>query len=573
MGRTPLEKHRFPQTDLAWKFELKGYVTVERATFPDADSMHVILDEGGKSPSEMVHVASASSGTEMSSVKLSEFPGFEASPGVPLNSFWIDKFEVTNAEFKRFVDQGGYRKQQYWKYKFRKDGRTLSWPEAMKLFVDTTGRSGPAVWVQGEYPWNHDRYPVTGVSWFEAAAYSEFVGKALPTIYHWIAVASPQDAPSMVPASNFGAVGTAPVGTYQGMSRVGAFDMAGNAKEWILNEATAGKRFILGGAWNEPSYTFNDADARSPFDRFDNFGFRCAKYALGGESARAADRITVQARNYGLEKPVSDPLFEVYKGFYSYDKVPLYAKADSLQQTGDWKEEKIGFDAAYGNERMIAYLFLPKNGSPPYQTVVFFPGANAFRTLSSDKSRYFQYFDFVLKSGRAVMFPVYKGTFERWDDLMASPRNSSLYRDHAVFWSKDLGRSIDYLESRPDIDRDKLAYEGYSMGAALGALLPAVENRFKALVLIAAGFYLNKRLPEADPLNFAPRVKAPALILNGRFDFMFPTGLSQEPFMRLLGTPKEHKRRMVYEAGHDIPRIEVIKETLNWLDRYLGPVQ
>lgn len=357
------------------------------------------------------------------------------------------------------------------------------------------------------------------------------------------------------------------------MSWAGAFDMAGNVKEWVLNEGAAGKRYILGGAWNEPSYTFNDPDARSPFDRSTNFGFRCAKYVLTGESAKASDPITIRARDYGSEKPVSDQLFQVYKGFYSYDKTPLRAKADSIQQTGDWKEEKISFDAAYGNERVIAYLFLPKKGSPPYQTVVFFPGANAFRTRSSDNSRYLQYFDFVLKSGWAVMFPVYKGTFERWDDLFTWPRDSSLYRDHVVSWSKDLGRSIDYLESRPDIDHNKLAYEGYSMGAAMGALLPAVEDRFKVLVLIAAGFYLNRRLPEADPFNFAPRVKAPALMLNGRFDFMCPTGPSQEPMFRLLGTPKEHKRRMVYDAGHDLPRTEIIKETLNWLDRYLGPVQ
>jgi eukaryotic-like serine/threonine-protein kinase len=76
-----------------------------------------------------------------------------------------------------------------------------------------------------------------------------------------------------------------------------------------------------------------------------------------------------------------------------------------------------------------------------------------------------------------------------------------------------------------------------------------------------------------DQLNFAPRVKVPVLMLNGRFDFIFPTASSQEQMFRLLGTPPEHKRRVVYETGHDIPRTEMIKETLNWLDRYLGPVK
>jgi hypothetical protein len=52
----------------------------------------------------------------------------------------------------------------------------------------------------------------------------------------------------------------------------------------------------------------------------------------------------------------------------------------------------------------------------------------------------------------------------------------------------------------------------------MGAILPAVETRLKALILISPGFYLQKRFPEADQLNFALRVKAPTLMLNGRFD-------------------------------------------------------
>ena len=60
----------------------------------------------------------------------------------------------------------------------------------MALFKDSTGRPGPATWVAGEYPAGQDDYPVTGVSWFEAAAYAEFAGKQLPTIYHWLVAAA-----------------------------------------------------------------------------------------------------------------------------------------------------------------------------------------------------------------------------------------------------------------------------------------------------------------------------------------------------------------------------------------------
>jgi serine/threonine protein kinase/dienelactone hydrolase len=578
VGRSPIEKRRFPAVDSNWKFELKGYTTVERATFPSfvVSPPSITMDQEGKSPAGMVRVELGTPEDKSPKVGLYGLPGLETLPTVPVDDYWIDKYEVTNADFKRFVDQGGYQKQEFWKHEFRGRDRRISWADAMKLFRDSTGRQGPAGWVLGAYPAGQDDYPVTGVSWYEASAYAEFAGKELPTIYHWRVAAHPANGASMIPASNFAGGGPAKVGTYTGMSWFGAYDTAGNVKEWVLNEASSGKRYIMGGAWNEPTYTFYDADARSPFQRSANFGFRCAKYKLNEGSAKAADPIIVQVRDYGSERPVSDQLFQVYRSLYSYDKTPLHAAAETIGQTIDWKEEKITFDAAYGGERVIAYIFLPKNASPPFQAVVHFTGSAALYDRSSANldPGYLEDFDFIVKSGRAVMFPVYKSTFERGDGLESVfPNSSSSYRDHVIAWSKDLCRSIDYLQTRTDIDQHKIAYEGTSWGAALGSLLPALEDRLKALVLVSPGFWLQKRLPEADQINFAPHIKSPVLMLNGRYDFVFPVGSSQEPMFRLLGTPSEHKRHILYETGHDIPRNEMIKETLNWLDRYLGPVR
>ena len=102
-------------------------------------------------------------------------PGFEQLEPVQLPDYWIDKYEVTNKQFKRFVDNGGYQKQEYWKQPFLKEGREISWEEAMAEFRDSTGRPGPSTWELGDYPRGQDDYPVTGVSWYEAAAYAEFV--------------------------------------------------------------------------------------------------------------------------------------------------------------------------------------------------------------------------------------------------------------------------------------------------------------------------------------------------------------------------------------------------------------
>ena len=585
VGRSPVEKLRVPLVDSLWRFGLKGYTDVERSTIvlfgevAPSGPLSVTLDEKTKAPTGMVHQTECfgwydSLSLRDTPVTLVGLPGFEDLPPVLLGDFWIDRYEVTNRQFKDFVDHGGYRRKEYWKQEFRQNGRRLSWEQAMALFRDRTGRPGPATWELSDYPKGQDDFPVSGVSWYEAAAYAEFAGKTLPTIYHWVTAASPWASTAIMPASNFGTRGPAPVGSFHGASWFGAYDMAGNVKEWCWNEAASDRSYILGGGWDEPLYMFNDADARSPMERSPDFGFRCAKYGSAGIPGKAGDPVMLQARDFSREKPVSDALFKVYKSLYSYDKKPLHPVVESVEETDDWKREKITFAAAYGNERVIAYLFFPKKWRPPYQAVVRFPGSETIDMRSSQNLPEVNFFDFIIKSGRAVMFPVYKGTFERGDDLKSdNPNTSSSWRDHVIAWSKDLGRSIDYLETRPEIDRSKLAYEGQSWGGAMGSLLPALEDRIKVCVLIGPGFNLQKSLPEVDELNFAPRVKVPVLMLNGRFDFFYPPETSQAPMFRLLGTPKENKRRVVYKSGHIIPRNEMIKETLDWLDRYLGPVK
>ncbi len=109
-------------------------------------------------------------------------------------------------------------------------------------------------------------------------------------------------------------------------------------------------------------------------------------------------------------------------------------------------------------------------------------------------------------------------------------------------------------------------------GASLGAILPAVETRFRASILVAGGFYFNETLPEADAVHYAPRVRVPTLMLNGSHDWAYPVETTQLPMFELLGTPAEHKRHVLFESYHTVPRNGGIKEILDWLDRYLGPV-
>ena len=269
-------------------------------------------------------------------------PGYDSMPQLPLNDYWIDRYKVRNRQFKDFVDQGGYQEREYWKYEFVRDGKRLTWDQAMALFRDATGRPGPKDWVAGEYPKGHDDYPVTGISWYEAAAYAEFAGKSLPTIYHWNRAAGPFLASVIVPASNFGPTGILPVGSKPDVGPWGTYDMAGNVKEWIWTEAEDGKRYVLGGAWDEPNYMFIDPDAQSPFLRAADIGFRCVKYIDPNSMNRQVfAAMPTPRRDLTKEKPVSNQIFEAYKGLYSYDKTPLDARVEPVDSKDeDWTIQK-----------------------------------------------------------------------------------------------------------------------------------------------------------------------------------------------------------------------------------------
>jgi len=117
------------------------------------------------------------------------------------------------------------------------------------------------------------------------------------------------------------------------------------------------------------------------------------------------------------------------------------------------------------------YLYLPKKGAKPYPAVVYFPSSAAIRNLAPTNLQV-RSIDFVIKSGRAVLYPVFKGTYQRSDSLRTDVQDSSnFYRDHLVMWAKDLRRGIDYLETPAEVGTDRLAYYGLSWGGAVGIAL------------------------------------------------------------------------------------------------------
>ncbi len=196
----------------------------------------------------------------------------------------------------------------------------------------------------------------------------------------------------------------------------------------------------------------------------------------------------------------------------------------------------------------------------------YFPPSAAVLLRSSEGLRTWD-FGFLVRSGRAVLYPVYQGTYERRPAGAAGPNAA---RDLLIQRTKDVRRALDYLETRSDVDHQRLAFYGLSMGAYYGPLVAAVEERFRTLVLVSGG--ARGGLPEVTNINFAPRVRVPVLMLNGRHDFIFPLDETQRPLFRLLGTPEADKKHVLFDSGHVPPYADVVRETLDWLDRYLGPV-
>jgi eukaryotic-like serine/threonine-protein kinase len=567
LGTTPIESLPLPYQIGLFRFKKPGYRTLY--TMATRFYSTLALDRADTPDSDMITVAGDSGyGTFM--------VGTDGSPELALGDWKIARYETTNREYKAFVDAGGYRDSTWWDLPIRDGNRTLSWARAQARFVDQTGRPGPSTWVAGDYPAGQGEMPVGGVSWYEAAAFARWAEKSLPTVYHWAQASGIWLSRAMVPLSNMEGSGPWKVGTPRGVSAVGASDMAGNVREWNYNaESASGARYILGGGWSDPGYAFVDAYAQPPMDRSAINGIRLAQYTPADSNVALARRPLRRAfTDYTRVSSVPDAVFEGYRHQFDYDPRPLDARIERADSSSDeWNAQFVSYTAAYGGDRMQAWIFLPKHGSPPFQAVVFFPGSGAINTRTSAAYRDMTA-SFVVKSGRAFVLPIYQSTYERTDSLTSDiPDQSIFWRDHVVMWGKDYRRTLDYLSGRPDIDSTRVAYFGFSWGGNMGGIVPAIEPRLKAAVLYVAGLTMERSRPEVDPINYLPRVRIPVIMLNGKYDFFFPTETAQRPFFERLGTPAVEKKWVVYDGGHDVPRPTLIAETFAWLDKYLGPVR
>lgn len=211
---------------------------------------------------------------------------------IHLDAFYLDKYEVANAQFKAFIDARGYERQDLW------SPAGWQWRGQQNVIQ-------PSYWADSK--WNEPKQPVVGVSWHEAEAFCRFAGKRLPTEAEWEKAARGTDGrkypwgeqwdKSRANSGESGIGRTVVVGSYpSGASPYGAHDVAGNVWEWVADWYDSGyyqrspernprgpdsgsSRVLRGGSWNGGPILLRTANRNyyTPVYRRYDIGFRCAR--------------------------------------------------------------------------------------------------------------------------------------------------------------------------------------------------------------------------------------------------------------------------------------------------------
>lgn len=589
IGLVPISKKRIARGEYILEVEKEGFGPFRRTisgnpevywdlTFnPPPTSVDARLFPSDEIPQNMVFVPGGD-------YRLTSWRKPTNSPA-RLGDYFIDRYEVSNREYKEFVAAGGYVRREFWKQPFIRDGKTIEWESAIVELRDKTGMPGPRSWIGQSFPEGRGDHPVTDITWHEAAAYAEFRGKSLPSIFQWEKAARngalTQSADEIMPWGYFDPAGgtegraniasrdSVPVTANEfGMSPFGCYNMAGNVAEWCFNETDEGYA-TAGGSWGDPSYTFGSIASFPGTYTSNKLGFRCVKNLVpdGPHRSRFEEQKAVP-----VYTPVGLAEFSSFRRLYRYDKSLSTGRVIETVDAPEWRREKLEFSGA-NDSLAIGYLYLPKNAKAPYQVIAYLPAGDVYGGFSTLPTHVETFASSQIKAGRAVFAVVLRGFIGREHPPGHKPPaiDSIRYRDEAVTDVRDIQRGLDYLETRPDMDMSKLSFWGYSAGAEFGVIVAALDPRFRSAVFMADGLSLlnQKKAPEVNIANFAPYIRIPKLLINGRYDEQYSWRLETEPLIRLLREPKQ---LVQYDGGHTPPQEIAIPAISRFLDEHLGPV-
>lgn len=504
-------------------------------------------------------------------------------------AFAVSRREVSNAEFKQFVDEGGYQEPRYWEgLEFLDGDRELAFAEARERFVDTTGGPGPAAWSLGHYPDGEGDLPVTGISWYEAMAYARYRDLDLPTLYHWTRYAQgpfeghAHITPAIVKDSNFNEVGPLPITGERGLGPWGTYDTAGNVREWIFNPVKGG-RLAMGGGFLDFGSDANRAGVMNPMERPRFVGLRLVRLSSEeGLSDELRAAVPMRVDDWAaVRQPMSDEAFDVLRLQFTSDKrQPVSVSIEPLESTDAWRLEQHTLSYEDGSSKRM-FVMLPTRHLPEYQAVIYGPHGGAFLP-GRDNSHVLWMFGFaerVARTGRMVIMPGWAGSLDRYRQSpprAADPEGSeAFWQRRVVEWHQDCTDALSYIDTLPNVRKDGIGYFAESYGTTVfGFMLMSTQPRLEAGIFLASGLATDGALTVLDAVHYAPRVSQPMLMINGRFDPTYPHEQSQRPLFELLGTPEQDKRMVLTDGGHfRYPESMLSREIALWFNQYLGPVQ
>jgi eukaryotic-like serine/threonine-protein kinase len=549
----------------------------------DIAAIPLPLVETGSAPDDMVLVPRTNIPVFVNGWSTSRAGSFRQD--IPM--FLIARTEVTNEQFKEFIDAGGYDNPVYWEgFAFEDGGRAFSWAEARAKFVDSTGRPGPAEWQLSAYPEGRDSYPVGGISWYEAAAYARFRGQTLPTIHHWARAAfGPLDprfnvAPMVAVASQFSAPGPAAADSEVGLGPWGTFHMAGNMREWASNLTDTGLAMALGGGWSDYVLENWGTYSMPPMDRSPVNGARLMQSPSDATLMSRLQQPIHRQHDDELRPlaPVSPEVFAAMRLQFDQARVtPLEVSSSIVEQTPQWIAEEVILTFANADPATL-YVVKPRAHTKPLQPIIYAPPQSCcvVKRPNRDSLEQLNEAGFVVDGGRALVILIWSGSYERFAPIdLDAALLADRQRRSALAWRRDVGIAMDYLETRADVDPLRAGFLGISIGAVGQGIVLAIEPRLKAATLISGGAdRINAVHPMGDLVNYAPRITIPVLMINGRMDHISPYATSQKPLLDLFGTEDSAKAHIVYDGGHFAYRRNMVaRNVTDWFDRYLGPVR
>lgn len=276
---------------------------------------------------------------------------------------------------------------------------------------------------------------------------------------------------------------------------------------------------------------------------------------------------------------LGDEAFQAILQFYQYDKdIPLNAAVVENMDEKEYAREKIVFRGA-NDYRVPGYLAIPKTGTPPYPCVLQIHGMTLSKEDFWGNDSYHKghlLTPALLDEGIAVLAldAQYHGERIIFNDFQSTlimlfrKHRINRLREMVVQTVVDYRRAIDYLETREEIDPNRLGVIGYSLGGAMAFILTGVDPRIKVITACVTPNLIRQRWPDQHnmsaiaPTNFVRALQGrPTLMLMGRNDTSQYTVEEARALYDLI--EGESKEIAFYESGHRLPEEHVAK-ALQW---------